>query len=78
MYTHTHINISLYPISASGISYSGMNSIIALRNLLCSTGNTAQCSMPAWLDGRGFGGERILVYVWLNPFTVHLKLPQHC
>ena len=24
------------------------------------------------------GGEWIHVYVWLSPFTVHLKLPQHC
>ena len=23
-------------------------------------------------------GERILVYVWLSLFTVHLKLSQHC
>ena len=31
---------------------------------------------PAWMGGE-FGGEWIHVYVWLNPFTVHLKLPQH-
>ena len=30
------------------------------------------------LDGRRFGGEWIHVYVWLIPFTVHLKLSQHC
>ena len=24
--------------------------------------------------GGGFGGEWIHVYVWLSPFTVHLKL----
>ena len=30
------------------------------------------------LDGRGFGGEWIHVYVWLSPFTVHLKPSQHC
>ena len=29
--------------------------------------------------GGKFGGERITcVYVWLSPFAVHLKLPQHC
>ena len=29
----------------------------------------------ASLDGRGVvGGEWIHVYVWLSPFTVHLKL----
>ena len=32
----------------------------------------------ASLDGRGFGGEWIHVYVLLSPFAVHLKLPQHC
>ena len=30
------------------------------------------------LDGRGAWGDRIHAYVWLSPFTVHLKLPQHC
>ena len=31
------------------------------------------------LDGRGLGEEeKIHVYVWLSPFAVHLKLPQHC
>ena len=29
------------------------------------------------MEGR-FGGERIHVHVWLSPFTVHLKLSQHC
>ena len=31
---------------------------------------------PGW-EG-GFRGEWIHIYVWLTPFTVHLKLPQHC
>ena len=26
------------------------------------------------LDGLEFGGQRIHVYVWLNPFAVHLEL----
>ena len=30
--------------------------------------------MPASMGG-GFGGEWIHVYIWLNPFAVHLKLP---
>ena len=25
-----------------------------------------------------FGGEWLHVYVWLSPFVVYLKLPQHC
>ena len=33
--------------------------------------------MSAWLGGV-FEGEWICVYVWLSPFTVHLKLPKHC
>ena len=30
------------------------------------------------LDGRGLGRECRHVDVWLGPFAVHLKLPQHC
>ena len=29
------------------------------------------------LDGRGSCGEWIDVYVWLSPFTIHLKLSHH-
>ena len=47
------------------------------KDLQYSTGNSAQCYVAAWMRG-GFGGEWIRVYVWLNPFTVHLKLSQHC
>ena len=36
---------------------------IELYSMLCGS-----------LDGRGFGIEGIYVYVWLSPFTVHLKL----
>ena len=28
--------------------------------------------------GGEFGGQCIHVYLWLSPFTVHLKLSQHC
>ena len=38
-------------------------------SLLCSTGNFAKCYVTAWMEGE-FGGEWILVYVWLSPFTV--------
>ena len=47
---------------------------ITNKDLLYSTGNTAQCWVAAWMGG-AFGGEWIHVYVWLSPFTVHLKLP---
>ena len=50
---------------------------IANKDLLYSTWNSARCYVPGWMRV-GFGGEWIHVYVCLNPFTVHLKLPQHC
>ena len=31
----------------------------------------------AWMRGES-GGEWMLVYIWLSPFAVHLKLSQHC
>ena len=43
------------------------------KDLLDSTGNSAQCHVAAWLGGE-FGGEGIHVYVWLSLFAVHLKL----
>ena len=50
---------------------------VTTKALLDSTGTS--CSM-SWgsLDGRGAGGGRIHVCVWLSPFAVHLKLSQHC
>ena len=59
-----------------------MNTLLYLKwitnkDLLCSTGNSARCYVVAWMGG-DFGGEWIHVYVWLSPFTVHLKLSQHC
>ena len=50
---------------------------ITNKDLLYSTWNSAQCYVAAWIGGV-FGGERIHGYVWLSPFTVHLKLSQHC
>ena len=35
---------------------------ISNKGLLCSTGNSAQCYVAAWMGGE-FGGEWILVYV---------------
>ena len=43
------------------------------KDLLYSTGISAQYHVAAWMGGE-FGGEWIHVYVWLSPFTVHLKL----
>ena len=42
-----------------------------------SSGSSAQCYVEAWMGGE-FGGERIHLSVWLNPFAVHLELSQHC
>ena len=49
---------------------------ITNKDPLYSTCNSAQCYMAAWMEG-GLGGEWIHVYVWLSPFAVHLKPPQH-
>ena len=46
---------------------------ITSRNLLCSTWNSAQCYVAAWMGGEP-GGDWIHVYLRLSPFTVHLKL----
>ena len=50
---------------------------IANKDLLYSTQNSAQCYVPAWI-GREFQGEWIHVYVWVHPFSVHLKLLLIC
>ena len=46
------------------------------KDLLFSTGKSAQCYMAAWMRGES-GGEWIHVCVWLSPFSVQLKLSQH-
>ena len=50
---------------------------ITNKDLLCSTGTSAQCYVAAWM-GVEFGGEWIHAYVCLSPFAVRLKLSQHC
>ena len=50
---------------------------ITNKDLLYSTWNSAQCEVAAWMGGR-FGQQWIHGYVWLSPFGVHLKIPQHC
>ena len=46
---------------------------ITNKNLLYSTGNSAQCYVLAWMGGE-FVGEWIHVYLRLSPFAVDLKL----
>ena len=43
------------------------------KDFLYSTRNFAQCYVAPWMGGE-FGGDWIHVYVWLSPFTIHLKL----
>ena len=43
----------------------------------CSTGDSAQCSVVAWMGGR-HEEEWIHAHIWLSPFTVYLKPLQHC
>ena len=50
---------------------------VSNKDLLTGTWNSAQCYVAAWM-GREFGGEWIRIYVWPSPFSVHLKLSQHC
>ena len=45
---------------------------ITNNELFCSTGNSPQ--LYDSLDRRGVLGTRIPGYIWLSPFTVHLKL----
>ena len=45
---------------------------ITNNKLLCSTGNSAQ--LYDNLVGRDIFGTRVPRYIWLSPFTVHLKL----
>ena len=49
----------------------------ASKDLLDSTGDSAQCHVAAWMGGE-FGGEGIHVHVWLSPFAVCLKLSLDC
>ena len=43
------------------------------NHILYSTWNSVQCYVAAQIGGES-GGEWLHVYVWLSPFTVHLKL----
>ena len=50
---------------------------VTSKDLVYSTGSVAQCHVAAWMGGES-GRQWIPVYVWLSPFTVDLKLSQHC
>ena len=48
---------------------------ITIRNMehMYSTWNSVQRYAAAWRRGK-FEGEWVHVYVWQNPFSIHLKL----
>ena len=50
---------------------------ITIKDLLNCTWNPDQCYVAAWM-GADFGGKWVYVYIWLSPFTVHLKFLQYC
>ena len=54
-----------------------VHTAIFKMDLLYGTWNSVQCYVATWVGGE-FGGEWLHVYVWLSPFTVHLKLSHHC
>ena len=41
---------------------------ITNKELMYSTGNSAQCYVAAWMGGE-LGGEWMHVYMWLSPFS---------
>ena len=49
---------------------------ITNKDLLYSSGDSAQCHPAAWMGGE-FGGEWIHVICRLSPFAVHSKLSQY-
>ena len=50
---------------------------ITNKDLLYSTGNSAQCYVVAWREGE-HEGEKIAAYAGLNPFLFTWKLPLYC
>ena len=42
---------------------------ITNKDLLYSTGNSAQCYVASWMKEK-IGGEWMHVYSWLNPFAI--------
>ena len=50
---------------------------ITNKDLVYSMWNSVQWYVATRTE-RESGGEWVYVYVWLNPFAVHLELSQHC
>ena len=49
---------------------------ITNKDLLYSTWNSAVNYVEVWMGGE-FEEDWTQVYIWLNPFIIHLKLSQH-
>ena len=74
-------NLSFQMVGKSFKVIAGVYTLLYLewitnKNLLYSTGHSAQCYVAAWMGGE-LGREWIHVYVWPSPFVVHLKLSHH-
>ena len=50
---------------------------ITNKDLVYSMWNSVQWYVAARMEGES-GEEWVYVYVWLNPFAVHLELSPHC
>ena len=48
------------------------------EDLLYSIWNSAQCYVAVWMGGGGLEENGLHIHVWLSPFSVQLKLSQHC
>ena len=48
---------------------------ITNKDLLSSTGNSAQYYVADWMGGEFDGGR---MHTWMSPFAIYLKLSQHC
>ena len=51
---------------------------ITNKDLLYSTGNSAQCYVAGWMADKFGRNGYMHTYVWLSPFAILLKLSQHC
>ena len=72
---------SLWPFSYSIFKIDLIELFIyygSLSLFLCSLYHILILRIQLRIRGTGFGGEWTHVHVWLSPFAVYLKPPQHC
>ena len=68
---------AMSPETLESLSHLGSQFSLLQKSWGSTPWDSAQCDVAAWM-GREFGREWIYVYVRLSPFTVRLKLSQHC